>query len=89
MSQNSTILSTGSRSQLRNIVSSQLHILLEQKNYEGVKALLIPVQPVDIAEAIAILPEAMQVIAFRLLDKAKAIAVYEDLNLEIQRFFCF
>ncbi len=86
MSQNSTILPIGSQSKLRDIVSSQLQILLAQKNYEGAKTLLIPVQPVDIAEAIAIIPETMQVIAFRLLDKAKAIEVYEDLNLEIQQF---
>ncbi len=79
-------LPTGSRSELRNVVSSQLQILLEQKNYEGAKALLIPVQPVDIAEAIALLPEAMQAIAFRLLDKAKAIEVYEYLHFEVQQF---
>ena len=79
-------LPTGSRSELRDVVSSQLQILLEQKNYEGAKALLIPVQPVDIAEAIALLPEAMQAIAFRLLDKAKAIEVYEYLDFEVQQF---
>ncbi len=52
MINNTTTLPTGSRSELRDIVSSQLQILLEHKNYDGAKALLIPVQPVDIAEAI-------------------------------------
>ncbi len=54
MSTNTTTLPAGSRSELRDIVSSQLQLLLEQKNYDGAKALLIPVQPVDIAEAIAL-----------------------------------
>ncbi len=67
-------------------MSSQLQILLEQKNYDGAQALLIPVQPVDIAEVIALLPEAIQVISFRLLDKAKAIEVYEYLNFDVQQF---
>ncbi|MDJ0899739.1 MAG: hypothetical protein QNJ55_13105 [Xenococcus sp. MO_188.B8] len=52
MTDNTTTLPTGSQSKLRDIVSSQLQILLEHKNYDGAKALLIPVQPVDIAEAI-------------------------------------
>ncbi len=79
-------LPTGSRSELRNIVRSQLQLLLEQKNYEGAKTLLVPVQPVDIAEAISFLPEEIQAIAFRLLNKAEAIEVYEYLNFEVQQF---
>ncbi len=50
--------------------------------------ILQPVQPVDIAEAIARLPEAMQALAFRLLDKDEAIAetgeVLEDLVAEVK-----
>jgi magnesium transporter len=40
---------------------------------------------VDIAEAIEGLPEAMQVIAFRLLSKAEAIEVYEYLDSSVQQ----
>ncbi|MGK7873392.1 MAG: magnesium transporter [Xenococcaceae cyanobacterium] len=85
MSYNPTILPTGSRSELRKLVRTQLEILLEQKNFEGAKALLVPVQPVDIAEAIEGLPEAMQAIAFRLLGKAEAIEVYEYLSGSVQQ----
>ncbi len=72
-------------SDLIQIVRSQLHILLEQGNLNGAKALLVPVQPVDIAEAIEGLPESMQVIAFRLLSKAEAIEVYEHLDSAVQQ----
>ncbi len=64
---------------------SQLETLLEQNNLQGAKALLVPVQPADIAEAIEGLPEAMQAIAFRLLSKAEAIEVYEYLDSSIQQ----
>lgn len=64
---------------------SQLQALLEQDNYQGAKALLVPVQPADIAEAIEGLPEAMQAIAFRLLSKSEAIEVYENLDTSIQQ----
>ena len=74
-----------SRSELRQLVRSQLQILLEQENLRGAKALLVPVQPVDVAEAIEGLPESMQVIAFRLLDKTKAIDVYEHLDSAVQQ----
>ncbi|MGK7952436.1 MAG: magnesium transporter [Xenococcaceae cyanobacterium] len=72
-------------SELRQLVRTQLEILLEQGNLEGAKALLVPVQPVDIAEAIEGLPESMQVIAFRLLSKTEAIEVYEYLDSAIQQ----
>jgi magnesium transporter len=65
-------------------VRSQLQLLLEAKNLEGAKALLIPVLPADIAEAIYGLPETMQAIAFRLLSKDEAIEVYEYLDPSIQ-----
>ena len=71
--------------ELRQLVRSQLEILLESGNLQGAKSLLIPVQPVDIAEAIEGLPEASQLIAFRLLSKAEAIEVYEYLNKEVQQ----
>ncbi|MBW4654727.1 MAG: magnesium transporter [Kaiparowitsia implicata GSE-PSE-MK54-09C] len=67
------------------MVRSQLETLLEQNNLQGAKALLVPVQPADIAEAIEGLPEAMQAIAFRLLSKAEAIEVYEYLDSSIQQ----
>ena len=74
-----------SRSELRKLVRIQLQLLLEQKNYGGVKTLLVPVQPVDIAEAIEDLPETLQVIAFRLLKKSEAIDVYEYLDPIVQQ----
>jgi magnesium transporter len=80
-----TIIPAGSRSELRHIVREQLKLLLEQKNYEGVKSLLVPVQSVDIAEAIEELPQSMQILAFRLLKKQEAIEVYEYLSPEVQQ----
>ncbi|MBE9047294.1 magnesium transporter [Pleurocapsales cyanobacterium LEGE 10410] len=71
--------------ELRQLVRSQLELLLESGNLEGAKSLLIPVQPVDIAEAIEGLPESIQLIAFRLLSKAEAIEVYEYLNSDVQQ----
>ncbi|MDX2212741.1 MAG: magnesium transporter [Oculatellaceae cyanobacterium bins.114] len=74
-----------SRRELIQLVRSQLQLLLEQNNLQGAKALLVPVQPADIADAIEALPEPMQVIAFRLLSKAEAIEVYEYLDSTIQQ----
>ena len=71
--------------ELRQLVRSQLELLLKRGNLEGAKDLLVPVQPVDIAEAIEDLPESMQVIAFRLLSKAEAIEVYEYLDSSVQQ----
>ena len=71
--------------ELRQLVRSQLELLLESGNLEGAKSLLIPVQSVDIAEAIEGLPESSQLIAFRLLSKAEAIEVYEYLNSDVQQ----
>jgi len=76
---------TISRRELRELVRSQLEMLLEQNNFPGAKALLIPVQPADVAEAIEGLPEPMQVIAFRLLSKTEAIEVYEHLDSGVQQ----
>jgi len=74
-----------SRSELTELVRSQLQVLLEQDNLRGAKALLLPVQPADIAEAIEGLPETMQAIAFRLLSKNEAIEVYENLDSSVQQ----
>ena len=71
--------------ELRQLVRSQLELLLDSGNLQGAKSLLIPVQPVDIAEAIEGLPKASQLIAFRLLSKAEAIEVYEYLNTDVQQ----
>ncbi|MBE9108576.1 magnesium transporter [Nodosilinea sp. LEGE 07298] len=76
---------TVDRRELQELVRSQLQVLLEQGNLPGAKALLVPVQPADIAEAIEQLPEAMQAIAFRLLGKGEAIEVYENLDTSIQQ----
>jgi magnesium transporter len=81
----STATSAISRKELRELVRSQLKMLLEQNNLPGAKALLIPVQPADVAEAIEGLPEPMQAIAFRLLSKAEAIEVYEYLDSTVQQ----
>jgi len=85
--QNSSVTAQGtiSRRELRELVRSQLQMLLEQNNFQGAKALLVPVQPADIAEAIEGLPEAMQAIAFRLLGKDEAIEVYENLDSSVQQ----
>jgi len=66
-------------------VRAQLQTLLEQNNLQGAKALLVPVQPADIAEAIEELPNTMQAIAFRLLSKDEAIEVYEYLDSSVQQ----
>ena len=71
--------------ELRQLVRSQLELFLARGNLEGAKDLLVPVQAVDIAEAIEGLPESMQVIAFRLLSKAEAIDVYEYLDSSVQQ----
>ena len=71
--------------ELRQLVRSQLELLLESNNLQGAKSLLIPVQPVDIAEAIEGLPQDSQLIAFRLLSKGEAIEVYEYLSTDVQQ----
>jgi magnesium transporter len=81
----SSLLQTNSRQELQELVRSQLQALLKQRNLEGAKALLVPVKPVDIAEAIEGLPEGMQAIAFRLLSKGEAIAVFEYLDPSVQQ----
>lgn len=85
MTENSASIPNVSRGELRQLVRSQLQMLLTQGNLQGAKALLVPVQPVDIAEAIEGLEESQHAIAFRLLSKAEAIEVYEHLDSAIQQ----
>ncbi|BBD60115.1 Mg2+ transport protein [Nostoc sp. HK-01] len=72
------------RRELRDLVRNQLQMLLEAADLQAAKAILVPVQPADIAEAIEGLPEAMHALAFRLLSKDEAIAVYEYLDYSVQ-----
>ena len=71
--------------QVAEIVARQLEALLAAGNYDGVKLLLEPVQPVDCAEAIGSLPRTLQALAFRLLGKDEAIEVYEYLDPAVQQ----
>ncbi|MBN3942149.1 MAG: magnesium transporter [Nostoc sp.] len=80
---NSTIQNL-SRRELRDLVRTQLQMLLEAGDLQGAKSILVPVQPADIAEAIEGLPEAMHALAFRLLSKDEAIEVYEYLDYSVQ-----
>jgi len=81
----SSLRRPNSRQELVELVRWQLQALLQQENLQGAKALLVPVQPADIAQAIEGLPEAMQAIAFRLLSKQEAIEVYEYLDPSVQQ----
>ncbi len=76
---------TISRREIRDLVRSQLKALLDVNDLKGAKAILVPVQPADVAEAIEGLPEAMQAIAFRLLSKNEATEVYEYLDSTVQQ----
>ncbi len=67
------------------VVAQELEALLSSGNYDSVKVLLEPVQPVDIAEAIGLLPQILQALAFRLLTKNEAIEVYEYLDAGVQQ----
>ena len=80
---NSTIQNL-SRRELRDLVRTQLQMLLEAGDLQGAKSILVPVQPADIAEAIEGLPKAMHALAFRLLSKDEAIEVYEYLDYSVQ-----
>ena len=70
---------------LPEVVTRQLESMLSVGNYDGVKMLLAPVQPVDVAEAIGSLPRTLQALAFRLLSKDEAIEVYEYLDPAVQQ----
>jgi len=79
-----SVIQEASRRELRNLVRTQLQMLLEQGDLPGAKAILVPVQPVDIAEVIEGLPETMYALVFRLLSKNEAIEVYEYLDYNVQ-----
>lgn len=81
----SPLPTTISRREIRDLVRSQLKALLDVNDLKGAKAILVPVQPADVAEAIEGLPEAMQAIAFRLLSKNEATEVYEHLESSVQQ----
>nr|WP_282560905.1 magnesium transporter [Trichothermofontia sichuanensis] len=72
------------RAELQDLVRSQLQALLERSQFEAAKTILQPVQPADIADVIESLPSHLQAIAFRLLAKDEAIAVYEYLEPPVQ-----
>ncbi len=74
-----------SATQQADVVADQLEGLLAAGNYDAVKMLLQPVQPVDEAEAIGRLPRTLQALAFRLLSKDEAIEVYEHLDASVQQ----
>lgn len=78
-------LQAPSRKELRLLVRSQLKALLEEEDLQAAKALLVPVQPADIAEAIEGLPRTLQAIAFRLLPKDQALEVYDYLDARVQQ----
>ena len=73
------------RKELRQLICNKLALLLEQGDLQEAKKILVSVQPVDIAEAIGGLSQSIQVIAFRLLSKEEAIAVYEHLESTVQQ----
>lgn len=85
MTDTNILTQTKSRTEIRLQLRSQLQTLLEAQNLEAAKDLLQRVQPVDIAEAIAGLPQTTQVIAFRLLPKNQAIEVYEYFDSTVQQ----
>lgn len=76
------------RQEIRDLVRAQLENLIAQNNLAGVKTLLTPVQPTDIAQAIEGLPENIQLVVFRLLGTEDAIAVYEQFNPITQKYLC-
>ncbi|MEO1374107.1 MAG: magnesium transporter [Cyanobacteria bacterium J06635_10] len=79
-----SVIQEASRRELRDLVRNQLKMLLEEGDLRGAKSILVPVQPVDIAEVIEGLPETMHALVFRLLSKDEAIEVYEYLDYNVQ-----
>jgi magnesium transporter len=69
---NSISIQNVSRRELSDLVRTQLQMLLEAGDLQAAKAILVPVQPADIADAIEGLPEKMHALAFRLLSKHEA-----------------
>ena len=79
-----SVIQESTRRELRDLVRTQLQMLLSQGDLRGAKAILVPVQPADIAEVIEGLPETMHALVFRLLSKNEAIEVYEHLDHSVQ-----
>ena len=79
-----SVIQESTRRELRDLVRTQLQMLLEQGDLRGAKAILVPVQPADTAEVIEGLPETMHALVFRLLSKNEAIEVYEYLEHNVQ-----
>ena len=67
------------------ITQAHLGMLVGMRNFRSLRALLIEMNEVDIAEFINDLPVKEAVIVFRLLNKAVAADVFSELDLEIQR----
>jgi magnesium transporter len=66
-------------------VQTQLQTLLEAGQFDAVQTRLGPMLSADAAEVIDKLPETLQAVAFRLLSKNDAIAVYEYLSPRVQQ----
>ncbi|MBE9141303.1 magnesium transporter [Nodosilinea sp. LEGE 07088] len=64
---------------------TQLQTLLEAGQFDAVQTWLEPMLSADVAEVIDELPETLQAVAFRLLPKNDAIAVYEYLSPRVQQ----
>jgi magnesium transporter len=62
-----------------------LQSMLESGSYAAVRALLGHMQPADVADIIAELPDTFQAVTFRLLSKDDAIEVYEHLPGKVQQ----
>jgi len=70
---------------VQDAAQASLQELLEGGSFDAVRAMLIPMQPADVAEMIDELPDTYQAVAFRLLPKDEAIEVYEYLPSRVQQ----
>ncbi len=70
---------------VQDAAQASLQELLESGSFDAVRAMLIPMQPADVAEMIDELPDTFQAVAFRLLPKDEAIEVYEYLPSRVQQ----
>jgi magnesium transporter len=66
-------------------VEVSLQELLEAGRFDAARSVLIPMQAADVAELIDDLPDTLHAVAFRLLPKDEAIAVYEYLPAKVQQ----
>lgn len=70
---------------VQDAAQASLQELLVRGSFDAVRAMLIPMQPADVAEMIDELPDTYQAVAFRLLPKDEAIEVYEYLPSRVQQ----